>query len=243
MNIFYTTNIKGGYAHLPEDEARHCVQVLRKKEGDTLHLIDGKGNFYEGEISETGKKKCVIKIIKTTMDFGKRPYRLHVGIAPPKNMNRLEWFLEKATEIGIDEITPMICQRSERKNIRMDRLQKVILSATKQSLKAYLPTLNPLTKFQDFIKKESYHPETEQPQQKFIAHCEADIGKKHLQDAYLPAHQVTMLIGPEGDFTSEEIDLAFQHGFSSTSLGETRLRLETAGIFACTIFNLKNFGV
>lgn len=242
MNIFYTTHIEGDYAYLPQEEARHCVQVLRKKEGDSLFVIDGKGGFYEGHIFETGKKKCVIKLNKATLDFGKRPYRLHVAIAPPKNINRFEWFLEKATEIGIDEITPILCQRSERKNIRNDRLEKIILSATKQSLKAYVPQLHSLTKFQDFIKKEIFHPTTEHTisSQKFIAHCEEDTQKTHLQDNYHKAHNVTMLIGPEGDFTPEEIDLAIQHGFGSVSLGKTRLRLETAGIMACCIINLKN---
>lgn len=241
MNIFYTTNIKDNYAHLPEDEARHCVQVLRKKVGDHLYIIDGKGGFYEGQIFETGKKKCVIQINKTILDFEKRPYRLHVGIAPPKNINRFEWFLEKATEIGVDEVTPILCQRSERKNIRNDRLEKVMLSATKQSLKAYVPQLHSLTKFKDFIKKENYHAvEADRPNQKFVAHCEEDTQKKHLQDNYEKAHNVTLLIGPEGDFTPDEISAAVQHGFGSVSLGNTRLRLETAGVMACCIINLKN---
>ena len=234
MNLFYTNIIEKNVAILPEIEARHCVQVLRKRVGDSIQFIDGKGGFYEGIIDETGKKKCIIKIEKSTQNFGKRNHYLHIAIAPTKNIDRFEWFLEKATEIGIDEITPLYCEHSERKRIRLDRLEKIVLSAMKQSLKAYLPKLNDLTKFNDFLND---FPKNIDP--KFIAHCQ-DGEKTHLKNNSLIAQNVTVLIGPEGDFSPAEIQKANQHDFGSVTLGTSRLRTETAGIVACHIVNLLN---
>lgn len=234
MNLFYTNNIEENIAILPETEARHCVQVLRKRVGDAIQFVDGNGGFYEGFIDETGKKKCIIKIEKQIQNFGKRNHYLHIAIAPTKNIDRFEWFLEKATEIGIDEITPLYCEHSERKRIRLDRLEKVILSAMKQSLKAYLPKLNDLTKFNDFILNIKRDKEP-----KFIAHCEKGE-KTHLKNNSLNGENVTILVGPEGDFSPAEIKKANQHDFGSISLGTSRLRTETAGIVACNIVNLLN---
>ncbi len=231
MQLFYTQNIKENMAIFIEEEARH-IQVLRKKEGDILHFIDGVGGLYEGEIMEVHKKQCVLSIIKHTPSYNQRKVRLHIAIAPTKNINRLEWFLEKATEIGIDEITPILCDRSERKRIRIDRLEKILLSAAKQSLKAYLPKLNELTDYQNFIKKEN-------DTLKYIAYCNDD-NLNHLKKEYSPPQNVTILIGPEGDFSQKEIQLALENNYKGISLGDSRLRTETAGIVACHIVNLIN---
>lgn len=233
MFLFYSDNIKDNIAELPQEEAMHCVKTLRKKVGDTIHFVDGKGSLYTGEIIGTGKKSCTIGIKTVDFQAERRP-KIHIAIAPTKNINRFEWFLEKATEFGIDEITPLLCFHSERKNIRLDRLEKVVLSAMKQSLKSYLPKLNDLTTFKDFINSEKI---TES--QKIIAHCQT--GREgHLQDLYKVGQNATILIGPEGDFAEAEIKIALQQQFQPISLGEARLRTETAGIAACHIFNLKN---
>jgi len=231
MNLFYTTKIEGDYAHLTEEEARHVVQVLRKREGDILHFTDGNGGMYTGRIDETGKKKCVLKIEKRENEVGKRNFHLHVAIAPTKNINRYEWFLEKATEMGIEEITPIFCAHSERTRVRIDRLEKVLASAMKQSLQAYLPKLNEPVKFSQFIKKQA-------TKQKFIAHCEEDFDKNQLSDRLEKEEDILLLIGPEGDFSTQEIKAAKEVGFVPVALGNTRLRTETAGIFgvaACAI--------
>jgi 16S rRNA (uracil1498-N3)-methyltransferase len=235
MNLFFTQNIEKELAFLPETEARHCVQVLRKSVGDSIHFVDGKGGLYEGTIQETGKKKCIVKIEKATQSFEKRDYYLHIAIAPTKNIDRFEWFLEKATEIGIDEITPLLCEHSERKRIRLDRLEKIALSAMKQSLKAFLPKVNDLTKFSDFINTVE-----NDKSEKFIAHCQENE-KTHLKNNSLKDQNVTILIGPEGDFSPAEIQKANQHDFGSVTLGTSRLRTETAGVVACHIVNLLNY--
>jgi len=236
MNLFYTNNIDdtGQLAQFGEEEARHCVQVLRKQVGDHLHFVDGKGGLFEGEIVEAAKKKCVLKIIKHTPNYHQRSFNLHIGIAPTKNIARLEWFLEKATEIGIDEITPILCNHSERNRIRTDRLSKRVLSAMKQSLKAYLPKLNELISYKDFIKNVEALNHL-----KYIAHCDYEKNI-HLKEKYQTGRDVIMLIGPEGDFSNEEIQMAFENGFEGVGLGKERLRTETAGIVACHTLNLLN---
>lgn len=234
MNLFYTSDIQGDLAFLPVEEARHCVQVLRKKLGDQLHFVDGKGGFYTGEIIEAGKKSCGLRIQKQQLAYHKRDFRLHLAIAPTKNIARLEWFLEKATEIGIDEITPILCQRSERKNIRLDRLEKVLVSAMKQSLKAYLPKLNELTNLKVFL--EQSRPATTQL---FIAHCDYEENSD-LHQNYQAGNDVTILIGPEGDFSESEVQLAHAKGFKSVLMGKARLRTETAGLVACHTINFLN---
>jgi 16S rRNA (uracil1498-N3)-methyltransferase len=235
MILFYSNDIRDDQAWFGEEEARHCVQVLRKKPGDALSFVDGRGNWYEGVISETGKRHFVAEIQNIVAGAGKRDFYLHLAIAPPKNMDRFEWFLEKATEIGVDEITPLTCEHSERSKIRMDRLEKILLSAMKQSLRAYLPKLNELTDFVPFIEDHF----NEKNSLRFVAHCrEQDLPL--LKDNCQPAKNVCLLIGPEGDFSTMEIDLANQQGFKSISLGNARLRTETAGIVACHIVNLVN---
>lgn len=232
MNLFFTPDINSEIYSLPEAEAKHCIKVLRMQMGDRMHLIDGQGGFYKAEVINITKKSCEVKIVDKTMGYGKRPVYLHIAIAPTKNNDRLEWFLEKATEMGIDEITPLLCDNSERKIVKPERLEKVIVSAMKQSYKAYKPQLNPLTKFSDFISKE-------RDGMLCIAHCE-DAPKEHINILAKEQQQITILIGPEGDFSSEEISLAIDKGYHATTLSISRLRTETAGIIACGAVNLIN---
>jgi len=231
MILFYTSDIQGTTAILHTEEARHCTQVVRKRVGEVIPIVDGKGSYYEATIIEITKKTCVTKIIKQDPSFSKRNFHLHIGIAPTKNMDRLEWFVEKATEIGIDEITPILCQRSERRRVRIDRLEKKALSAMKQSLKATLPIVNDLTLFKEAIQIKDTNS------LKMIAQGAAAIA---LQDNYQAKKNVYILIGPEGDFTNDEMEAALTAGFQGVNLGRNRLRTETAGLVACHTANLLN---
>jgi 16S rRNA (uracil1498-N3)-methyltransferase len=232
MHIFYTPELSGTTYTLDETESKHCVRVLRLEQGDEITLVDGRGGFFTAEIVDTNPKRCAVKMIKSELNFGLRNFQVHIAIAPTKNIERIEWFLEKATEIGINRVTPLLCRFSERKEIKTERLEKVMVSAMKQSLKAYLPQLDPLTKFNDFIS---------QPfdGQKFIAHCD-EQHRDLLKKLVVPNQKYLILIGPEGDFSSEEIELAIKAGFHPVSLGDSRLRTETAGVVACHTFNLLN---
>ena len=232
MHIFYTPDISSDSYTLSETESKHCIRVLRLEKGDEITLVDGRGGFFSAEISDPNPKHCTVNVVKSELNFGLRNFQVHVAIAPTKNIERIEWFLEKATEIGIDRVTPLLCRYSERKEIKTDRLEKVMVSAMKQSLKAFLPHLDPLTRFNDFVSQ-SYNG------QKFIAHCE-EQQRDLLISKILPDEKYLILIGPEGDFSSEEIELAIQSGFHPVSLGESRLRTETAGLVACHTFNLMN---
>jgi 16S rRNA (uracil1498-N3)-methyltransferase len=232
MQLFYVPNISGAEVILDEAESKHAVKVLRLSVGDSVQLIDGKGGFYEAEISDANQKKCRLSIVNSTLEFGKKDFHLHIAIAPTKNIDRFEWFLEKATEIGIDEITPLLTSHSERKTVNPERLEKILVSAMKQSLKAYLPKLNNMITFKELV----IHDNTEN---KFIAYCE-EIQKKHLKNVEIRAKDALILIGPEGDFSPDEIQFALENGFKAVSLGNARLRTETAGIVACHIVNLAN---
>ena len=232
MQLFYVPNISGDEVILNETESKHAVRVLRLTEGTTVQLVDGIGGFYDAEIMDANPKKCQLKIKKTLREFGKKNFRIHMAIAPTKNIDRFEWFLEKATEIGVDEITPMLCEHSERKVIKSERLEKILVSAMKQSVKAYLPILHKMTSFNDIIS-------TSFIKNKFIAHCNAGE-KSHLKNEIRKGEDVLILIGPEGDFSPEEVSLAKKEGFKEISLGNSRLRTETAGIVACHIVNLLN---
>jgi len=216
---------------LGSEESYHCIKVLRMQTGDKIHLTDGFGNLFEGQLLAQDAKQCSVMLLKVTPDVGKRPFRLHMAVAPTKNIARFEWFLEKATEIGVDEITPLICEHSERVQVRIDRLQKIILSAAKQSLNTYLPVLHEPVKFNDFMKMN--HPPA-----RFVAYVE-EHQLLHLKAAYQEG-DCTVLIGPEGDFSKKEIEIAFNHGFNPVSLGPSRLRTETAAIVACHIINILN---
>jgi 16S rRNA (uracil1498-N3)-methyltransferase len=234
MQLFYSKNIKNGIAQLDEVEARHAVQVLRRKVGDAMQLTDGEGNLYDGTIMEVGKKSCLIGINTTIEAYNQRPFKLHIAIAPTKNIDRFEWFLEKATEIGISEITPLICKRSEREVIKWERLNGVLLSAMKQSLKAYLPKLNEAVDFQKFMKNDFSEG------QHFIGHCIGGVEKQLLSQTYQKRENCVVLIGPEGDFTEGEVATALAKNFQAISLGDSRLRTETAGVVACHTINLLN---
>jgi len=250
MNLFFTTDIRGSFAWFSEEESRHVLHVLRKKEGDPVQFVDGKGGFFTGVIHEVGKRHFTVKITSTQLEFGKRNFRLHLAVAPVKNVERFEWFLEKATEIGVDEITPLRCEHSERTHLRLDRLEKIVLAAVKQSLRAYLPKLDKLTDFEQFVKDfgfgisdfgsaaEIRNPKS-QIQNRFIAHCQK-VDLPHLKNLCRAGQDVLILIGPEGDFSPAEIALAERHGFVSASLSKARLRTETAGVVACHLINLKN---
>lgn len=232
MNIFYTPDIDGEQYTLSEQESKHCIRVLRNSIGDELTLVDGSGGLYKSEIIDANPKRCSVRVIEKIEEFQKRDFHVHLAIAPTKNNDRLEWFLEKATEIGLNEITPLLCEHSERKQIKQERLEKVVVSAMKQSLKAYLPKLNNLTTFETLLANS-------EADQKFIAHCE-DGDKNHLYNEIEKGQNVLILIGPEGDFSPLEIEKALKLGFKPISLGESRLRTETAGVVATQIVNLVN---
>ncbi len=231
MSLFYVPNLSHGFV-LPEEESQHAVKVLRLQIGEEIEIVDGVGGYFKARITNPHPKHCAFEIVESKTEFGKRDYKLHIAIAPTKNIERLEWFIEKATEIGIDEITPIICRFSERKMIREDRLEKIIVSAAKQSLKAYFPKLNPLCTFDELMKNH-------QSSQKFIAHC-YDFDKKLLQNEISKGSDVLILIGPEGDFSLVEVQQAISLGFIPVSLGESRLRTETAGIVACHTVAIMN---
>ncbi len=232
MQLFYIPTIQGTEVIFDETESKHAVRVLRLQKGNAVQVIDGKGGFYTAEITDANPKKCRLEIVNSVQQFGKRDFHLHIAIAPAKNIDRLEWFLEKATEIGIDEITPILTSHSERKSVNPGRLEKILVSAMKQSLKAYLPKLNALTSFKQLITNVN-------SENKFIAYCDK-IHKTHLKELDTKQKNTLILIGPEGDFSPEEVQLAQTRGFRVVSLGNSRLRTETAGIVACHIVNLAN---
>lgn len=233
MHIFYTPELSSDTFTLNEEESRHCSKVLRLGMGDVVHLIDGKGGLFEAEISAITKKNVQLKVIHKQTGFGKRNHYLHIAIAPTKNIDRLEWFLEKATEIGIDEITPLICDRSERKIVKEERLDKVITSAVKQSLTAYHPKLNQAISYADFMKQEWIG-------ERLIAHCMDDATKQYISEIVSKHQSYLLLIGPEGDFSPAELNTALQNGFKPVTLGTTRLRTETAALAACFEINYLN---
>lgn len=231
MLLFYNPEINDVFT-LPPDESKHCIRVLRLQSGDIIHMTDGKGNLYTTRIIDDNVKRCMLEVTETKIEYGKRNFRLHMAVAPTKNINRFEWFLEKATEFGIDEITPIICENSERRIIKTDRLNKIIISAMKQSLKAYLPKLNEAVKFSDFIKQETANS-------KFIAYC-SENHRDLLKNVTDQNKDIEILIGPEGDFSNKEVEMALANGFKAVSLGQSRLRTETAAIAACHTVNLIN---
>lgn len=233
MQLFYTSNILPNDLEFSFDkeESKHIVKVLRKQEGHIIHITDGKGNLYTSEISLASEKKCTVKINHCEF-FKSTNFHIHMVVAPTKMNDRYEWFLEKATEIGVHEITPVICDNSERKIIKNERFDKIILAAMKQSNQFYLPKLNEPITFKEFmsLKLEG---------DLFIAHCE-EREKTLLKDAFTTQGKYTLLIGPEGDFSTKEIDTAITKGFKPVSLGHTRLRTETAAVVGCHTFVLKN---
>ena len=243
MHLFYTPDIATDTYTLNEEESKHCVRVLRLNEGDKIQLIDGIGGLYEAEIIDNNPKRCSVKIIDTKKEVGKRNWQLHIAIAPTKSMDRLEWFVEKATEMGIDEVSLINSVNSERNIVKTERIQKVAISAIKQSLKAYLPKINEVVNLKILIAQAK-----DFKGEKFIAHCHPSplsIGegsgvRSHIKTLYTPKQNALVLIGPEGDFTIEEVKLALDNGFKEISLGESRLRTETAALYACAALNVIN---
>lgn len=234
MHLFYTPDIDPASQQyfLNEEESKHCARVLRLEKGAELQLIDGKGGLYTATILDPHPKRTLLQIVSVTGNYNKRNHYLHIAIAPTKNIERIEWFLEKATEIGIDEISFIICKRSERKDIKLDRLNKVVTAAVKQSLKAYHPLLNGPVTMAGILSRPF-------DGQKFIAHCEK-TAKTHISAELATGGRCLILIGPEGDFTPEEIDEALQNGFKAITLGDSRLRTETAALEACFEVNFLN---
>ena len=226
MQLFYTPNIdiSSKSFTLNKEESRHIIRVLRLKEKNLIYVTDGKGNLIKAEIIDANQNACEVKVLEISSNHEKRDYYVHMAVAPTKNNDRYEWFLEKATEIGVDEITPIIGKHSERKKIKLERFEKVILSGVKQSLKAYIPKINEAIKFENFLKKDFNGD-------KFIAHCVED-DRKSLKSELIAGRKYLVLIGPEGDFDKEEIALALDKGFTPVSLGNFRLRTETAALAA-----------
>jgi 16S rRNA (uracil1498-N3)-methyltransferase len=226
MQLFYAPELTNESKEFRFDktESNHIIKVLRKKEGDILHITNGKGMLFFGNISLASNNHCIVQIEKIEKKNKPWNYYLHIAIAPTKNMDRIEWFIEKATEIGIDEITPILCARSERKVLKNERLAKILEGAMKQSLKFQLPKLNELQNLKSFLQS-SHEGDL------FIAHC-VETDRKSFKNELQKNQRITILIGPEGDFSPEEIKLAIQQKFIPVTLGESRLRTETAALAA-----------
>lgn len=230
MAIFYTPDILLN-PYLPEEESVHCVRVLRLGEGAEVELIDGKGHFYRARVLQAHPKHCHVEILETIEDKA-APCFAHIAVAPTKNFDRIEWFVEKATEVGIGGFAFINSRYSERKNLKLERIDKIVISALKQSMKATKPAIQDLTEFRKFVTQPFEG-------QKYICHCNPGP-KPLLNNVCRPDTPVLVLIGPEGDFSPEEVVLALENGFTPASLGNTRLRTETAAFVAAHIVQLKN---
>lgn len=231
MNLFYQPQLPDGVLHLDPDESKHCIKVLRKRSGDTIRVTDGKGAFYDVVLTEADSRACSFQI-SSKVSEPIRNYSIHIAISPTKNADRIEWFVEKAVELGIDTITLLECKNTERSYLKTERLEKVAISAMTQSLKASLPAIHSLTDFSNLIT-------TSKASSKFIAFVD-HTNPHHLKDVAQAGSDYLLLIGPEGDFSSQELSLAVTHNFQKVSLGSSRLRTETAGMAACHILNLVN---
>ena len=238
MHLFYTPDIQPDRRtyQLSEEESKHAIRVLRLRLGDSVSLVDGVGGLFQAEISDAHPKRTQLEILSYRSDYKKRSYRLHIAISPTKNIDRVEWFLEKATEIGVDEITPLLCDHSERKEVKLDRLNKIVVAASKQSLKAYVPQLNPMIPLDVLLDQ----VKNDQGLTKGIAHCETESDKRFISEGFVANGNYLLLIGPEGDFSPREIERCRAAGFIPISLGESRLRTETAAVFACAEVALLN---
>lgn len=229
MHLFYDPRIQGDTLELEEQESKHAIRVLRLGKGDPLILVDGRGGWYEAVIEDDHAKHCRIRILSRTEGYQAPGYELHMAVAPTKNTDRFEWFLEKATEIGISEITPIICKHSERKQVKMERLDRILVSAMKQSLKAYKPRLNPPMDFREFIEQKGEGTLA-------MAHC-YPLDRKGINELALEGNY-TFLVGPEGDFSEEEIAEALRAGYTPVTLGGSRLRTETAALYITAAISL-----
>lgn len=233
MNLFYAPDIIPPVFQLNAEESKHIAKVLRMKKGDEIHFTDGKGHLFTCQIIDDNQRGCRVKIIKTEEGNDRRKFFLHMAVAPTKNISRYEWFLEKATEIGVDRITPFISEHSERKTIKSERMNRVITAAMKQSLKTWRPMMDDVSSFKELIRQ-SFEG------QKFIAYIDPKV-MLELSKAYHRANNALVLIGPEGDFSPEEVEEAKNYGFVPVRLGPSRLRTETAAVAACHTINLLNY--
>ncbi len=243
VRFFYVPNADS-VCELPDEEAQHAVRVLRMQMGDEMMLMDGKGTFYRAVVTEATKKRCLYHIEETLPQERQWLPHLHLAMAPTKNMDRTEWFAEKATEIGLDELTFLKCHWSERTVIKTERIDKILVSAMKQSRKAWKPVLNEMTEFRSFLRRiEECEEKSGRKMQKFICHCfdEENLGEKAaLKDVIVRGEDALVLVGPEGDFSIDEVKLALSQGFQGVSLGKSRLRTETAALVAVHLMNLEN---
>lgn len=234
MTLFYGSDVSGNTILLDVEQSRHLSQVLRLKVGDTIKVTDGKGVMYTCEVIDPSAKGASVRVVQRDEDAG-RGYYLCVAVAPTKNIDRFEWFLEKATEMGIDRVVPILCEHSERKIVRQDRCEKVVLSAAKQSYKSLFPVVDELTKLENFLKSLS-----EDIDERFIAHCDPAQEKVELAYVAKSGAKSVVLIGPEGDFSDAEVELAYKYGFKSVWLGRQRLRTETAALYSTALLAIKN---
>lgn len=234
MQLFYAPQITLPQYTLSEEESRHAIKVLRLKVGERLHITDGAGNMHLCEVVSDSAKHCVVNVVESISEFEKRPYSLTMAVAPTKNIDRYEWFLEKATEIGVDHFVALETDHSERRVVKPEREEKVITAAVKQSLKAYHPTFEDMVPFKNFVTREFEG-------RKFIAHCgDAVVGKSYLASTLAAGQNAVVLIGPEGDFSPEEVRLAVDNGFEEITLGTQRFRTETAAVMAVAMVAIKN---
>lgn len=225
MIQFYAPNIEETLT-LPESDSQHCIRVLRMKSGDMIEVIDGKGFRYECRLLEAHSKRATVEIVnKESIPLCWRNH-ITIAVAPTKHLDRMEWLVEKMTEIGVNRITPLLCRHSERKEIKVERIEKIAISAMKQSLKTVLPQIDDMTPIKEVVS-------TYKAEQKFIAYCDKSIPRLLFSNEYKPNLDTLILIGPEGDFSPEEIKLALEYGYKPISLGDNRLRTETAALAAC----------
>ncbi len=227
-HLFFCPSLPSDEVELSEEEARHATGVLRLREGDVIGLLDGKGTRAEATITHADRKACAVRITSRSSSASERSAPIHIAVSPTKQMERFEWFLEKATEIGVDRITPLLTDRTERDKLRRDRLERVLVSAMKQAQRTWLPHLDEAITLQELIAGEI-------PQQRSFGWCDGE--HRPFTQIYQPTQPALILIGPEGDFTPEETDRLIAHGFAAVSLGNARLRTETAAIAACTWMN------
>ena len=255
MHLFLTDTTQGPYATLPPDESKHCIRVLRMQPGDELYVTSGDGTMCRARIVDPDPAACQVEIIERLPDYGARPFKLHMAVAPTKNNARMEWFVEKAVEIGVDRITPVICDHSERGALKTDRLERIALSAMKQSLQARLPRIDPPVNLADFLQNlnsqfsilnsqfptlnSHIHTFTHSHIQKYVCHCIGD-DRHTLHQLYTPGTDALVLIGPEGDFSPDELSRCLTLGFQPVTLGNNRLRTETAALYALTALNFMN---
>jgi 16S rRNA (uracil1498-N3)-methyltransferase len=233
VHLFYFPDLSAETVSLDEDESKHAVRVLRLEKGDSVELVDGKGTRASAEVADNHPKRCTLRIVSRKQESTNRRFGIHIAIAPTKNADRLEWFAEKAVEIGIDSISLLHCDHSEKEKVKTERLEKLAIAAMKQSQQSWLPQIRPVQSFTEFLRQ------CPSQAQRFIAHCE-ETKKRHLKSAVLAGGECIVLIGPEGDFSPEEIKAATAAGFIPVSLGETRLRTETAALYALTAIHFVN---